>query len=653
MTTVLTLRDEPGALFIRAEADTEVQRIAREEDLAAALVGHRAGSLVLGPGVELPLEVAQRVAQIDDSLAIVIVADEASTREMKSRMLFMPHLGGDLRFVVRGDQQLLHTTLRDANQRTEARRRYKQLVRTFPDTLPQWSPAVPRQYLDSLLEQAPIGVVMISRDATVMACNPHATELLGLAGRSVVGGQLDDLRMSKGCAPLVGFLSSALDDVGATRSATVMIDLEGLPTRYCEVVVSRVQGDERHAGRLALLRDVSGRVAAEAERRALDRRERDTERLQELGLLAGGIAHDFNNILVGILGFAELGLQRSTGDGTLTRLLNGVVDAAHQASDLTNQMLAYAGRSPGELQNADINSLVVDISRLLEASVPKGVIELRLHGEPLPVRVDVAQWRRIILNLVTNAADSLEGARGSIVIHSQPVELTDVRRAAVTGIDLAPGPYVRLRVSDTGSGMNPVVLEHLFEPFYTTKENGRGLGLSAVLGIVRSHRGDIVVRSEVGRGSTFEILLPRGEATLQEADGPEVSAPACAPLVLVIDDEPMVRAVAELGLELHGFQVLTANNGREGLEALRRNPAIQLVLLDLSMPVLDGRETLREMERLGLTTPVLLSSGYREKEAPATTDFENLVGFISKPFELAELARKISTVLGVVSPRPG
>jgi PAS domain S-box-containing protein len=646
MTTVFTLRDAPDKLSIRAEADTEVQQIEREEDLLAALVSHEAGTLVLGPSVELPLEVAQRASQIDESLAIVIVRDEVSTRDMQLRMRYMPHLGGDVRFVAQGDAKLLGTTLRDATRRTEARRRYKQLVRTLPDSLPSWKPAVPRSFLDSLLEQAPVGVVMISANGTLMACNPRAVEFLRLGDRKVVGGGLNDLRIVPGCAPLVDFLEESLLDARQTRAATVFTEFGEGDRQFCEVIVSPVEADESRPGRLALLRDVGGRVAAEYERRELDRRTRDTERLQELGLLAGGIAHDFNNILVGILGFAELGLQRASSDQTLARLLGGVVDAARQASELTHQMLAYAGRSEGELQRVDFNSLVVEISRLLDASVPKGAIDLRLDRDPLPVKIDVAQWKRILLNLVTNAADSLGEERGRIIITSERVRLHEARQAAVTSVELRPGRYARLEVTDTGCGMNAVVLEHLFDPFYTTKVNGRGLGLSAVLGIVRSHLGEIHVKSVVGEGSTFEILLPLCGAIDQEPSPDEESRRGGAGLILVIDDEPMVRDVAEIGLELQGYQVITANNGREGIETLQQNPAIDLVLLDLSMPILDGRETLNEMKRLGLRTPVILSSGYREQDAPLRVEFSNLVAFLSKPFEIAELSAQIKKVLG-------
>jgi PAS domain S-box-containing protein len=419
------------------------------------------------------------------------------------------------------------------------------------------------------------------------------------------------------------------------------------------------RGDEvRHyLARGRVLRDADNRSVRVVgvtwdvtERDELKRRMQEGQKLESLGILAGGIAHDFNNILTTILGNASLTRVELSETSPALDHLKQIEEAARRATDLCRQMLAYAGKGRFVLQRTNVNQLIEDTTQLLQVSISKKVV-LRFNLERrLPVIVaDVTQIRQVLMNLVINASDAIGDRSGVIAISTGLVRADrHYLDESFQAPDIPTGDYVFLEVSDTGSGMTPEVQARIFEPFFTSKFTGRGLGLSAVSGIVQGHKGALKVYSEPGKGSSFKLLLPVADGDAEAAGGSRPVRPHLEPrgTILVIDDEETVQAVAARMLEILGFRVLLANDGREGLETYREHRVeITGVLMDLTMPHLDGEETYRELRAIDPAVRVLLMSGYNEQEAVARFVGKGLAGFIQKPFSIEDLKASLRTIL--------
>ncbi len=401
---------------------------------------------------------------------------------------------------------------------------------------------------------------------------------------------------------------------------------------------------------LGIAEDVTDRKRAERERRELEAKIQQAQKLESLGILAGGIAHDFNNLLVGILGNADLALRDLSPESPARGSINDILTAARRATELVRQMLAYSGKGRYVVKRLDLQTLVEEVTHLLDASISKKAM-LKYdfaHGVPA-VEADATQLRQIVMNLITNASDAIGERSGliSIRIGARHCDRAYLRETYLDE-ELAEGLYAYIEVSDTGVGMDAETRTKIFDPFFSTKFTGRGLGLAAVLGIVRGHRGALKVSSERGRGSTFRVLLPAvdGEPTPQEAADP-VTGWTGQGTILLVDDEETVRAVSRHMLELLGFEVITSGDGREALEIFAADPErFTLVLLDLTMPELDGEECFRELRRIREDVPVVLSSGYDEQELTSRFVGQGLAGFIQKPYELDTLAEKLRQALG-------
>lgn len=371
-------------------------------------------------------------------------------------------------------------------------------------------------------------------------------------------------------------------------------------------------------------------------------REHQVRKMESLGILAGGVAHDFNNLLMGVLGNADLALSVMSPDAAGRNQVEDIIVAARRAADLAGQMLAYSGRGRFKVERIDLGSLVEDSVHLLKATVSSSVV---LRIEPSQgvskVNVDVGQLRQVLINLVANASDAIRERSGviRISISERDLDQDGVDRMYVAN-DLRPGRYVVLEVSDTGCGIEPQTMGRIFDPFFTTKFTGRGLGLAAVLGIVRGHGGGLDVRSEARRGSTFAVVLPRSE---ESGDGETAfSTDQNIRLVLVIDDEQTVLDVSRAYLEQAGFTVLTAEDGERGLEVFREKAAeVDCIILDYKMPGMDGRETLAEIRAIRTDVPVILSSGYDEDEVVGQVGDDSVCGFIQKPYGGAALIERL------------
>ena len=390
------------------------------------------------------------------------------------------------------------------------------------------------------------------------------------------------------------------------------------------------------------VQDITALKYAEDERRRLQSQIQHAQKLESLGILAGGIAHDFNNLLTSILGYSDLVRLAIPPDSPARDYIDEVVKGARRAADLTQQMLAYSGKGRFVVQPLDLSAVVADMARLLEISISKRcAMRLDLRNGLPAFEGDAAQIRQVVMNLVINASDAIGDRSGVIAVSTglRHCDRADLEQA-YPDASLPEGPYVYLEVADSGSGMSEETRAKIFEPFFTTKFTGRGLGLAAVLGIVRGHRGAIRVRSDPGKGSTFRVLFPvsGGAAALESPAAGGASSWRGAGTVLVVDDEESVRGIAQRMLEHMGFDVLTAADGRQALEVYERErERIGLVLLDMTMPHLDGEETFREMRRIRGDVRTILSSGFNEQTATDRFAGEGLAGFIQKPYRYSEL----------------
>jgi len=397
---------------------------------------------------------------------------------------------------------------------------------------------------------------------------------------------------------------------------------------------------------LSIFRDITERKRAEEERRTLEAQLQHAQKLESLGVLAGGIAHDFNNLLTSILGYASLGLMELPDESNAYPLLREIEKAAQRAADLTQQMLAYSGRGKFVIQPLRLDTVVQEMTQLLGTVVSKKAT-LNRQLEPATIEGDATQIRQVVMNLMTNASEALDGQCGSITVRTGVRQLdAAVLRSPFfpEGLPAGAYAYAYVEVEDTGCGMSDETRGRIFDPFFTTKFTGRGLGLAAVLGIIKGHHGTIKVDSAPGRGTTFQVLFPRSTPIVSESQvvGPNPALPRGQGLVLIVDDELSVRSFIRRVLETVGFQVREAVDGREGLDLCRRyHEELVVVLLDLTMPHMDGLEVLGELRRDHPAVPVLVMSGYSEQEVAKRFAGLGVNGFIQKPFYPRDLIARV------------
>lgn len=402
-------------------------------------------------------------------------------------------------------------------------------------------------------------------------------------------------------------------------------------------------------GMLGASLDVTARKQAEAERVDIEKKLQETQKLESLGILAGGIAHDFNNLLTGILGNASLGRMDLPATSPVQQSLGQIEQAAQRAAELCKQMLAYSGKGRFVVQPLDLSHLIEDAASLLQVSVSKNsLLKYRLEKNLPAVQADATQLRQILMNLVINASDALDERPGTIEI-STGVIFAD--RAYLSAMHLAPmipeGNYVFLEVSDNGCGMDAETQARIFDPFFTTKFTGRGLGLAAVLGIVRGHRGAMKVYSEPGVGTTFKLLLPVAREAAQQVPR-EVRTESTwrgHGVLLIVDDEETVRTVASRMVAAVGFTPIATSSGLEAVGFVRRRGSeVAAVMLDLTMPEMDGAEVFTELRRIQPEIRVLLMSGFNEQEAVNRFAGKGLSGFLQKPFRPDVLREKLRAI---------
>lgn len=402
--------------------------------------------------------------------------------------------------------------------------------------------------------------------------------------------------------------------------------------------------------------DVTDQLKAEEERLEFERHLQHTQKLESLGVLAGGIAHDFNNLLLAILGNIELASIKLPPGSASSKLLDQATMAANRAADLTNRLLAYSGKGKFVISKLNLNEIVNENASLFRTAITRTVsIDLQLAVSLPYIMGDVAQIQQVVMNLITNAAEAIEVPAGRITI-ATGVLFCDGKELLKSLIEVTPpaGRFVYLEVTDNGSGMTDQVQQKIFDPFFTTKFTGRGLGMSAVLGIVKSHSGALFLESRPGYGTKIRIALPVAEAEAENSALKEPEVDLChsagksclSGTVLVVDDEKAVLRVCATMVRQCGFEVITASDGAEAVKVFSEHYAkIDLVLMDLTMPNMDGLAAMAELRRINPYVRVILSSGYNEQELDERILEHKPSGFVRKPYRIVNLESELRRVV--------
>jgi PAS domain S-box-containing protein len=559
----------------------------------------------------------------------------------------------------------------------------------------------------ALVDSTPAAIVRYRPDGTLTFANAMLCKLLECERSSLIGRSVLELipNLPRGEAitdlPLVHSEGVAMD---GTSGSFRLSDGRQRWYRWTAKQIVTAQGTIEFQ---AVGIDLTERREAEAQRAAIERKMQDAQRLEALGVLAGGVAHDFNNLLAGILGHAELAIAALPVNHPAHPHLQTVINGVMQASGLTRQLLAYSGKGRFLLRTLNLNDLIIQTTDLLRLTLPKKVqLELRLAPELPLITGDEGQLRQVLMNLIINAGEAIGEKAGTVTVSTtgHGIDMEVVSGSIYS--PAAPGRFVELIVADTGCGMDETTQAKLFNPFFTTKFAGRGLGLSAVLGIVRGHGGGIRVESQLGIGTRFTVLLPAaaesramnasppppdvatpcpiaplkpqgrdqgdpptriGDSLFPASPGPPTpgsaairppvragdSVPPCdltpppvpghKGLALVADDEPTVRQVGELLLRQFGYDVVVACHGQEALDLFRNYAQqVRLVLLDLMMPVMDGPEVLEIIRQIAPSVPVILCSGYTAEAIPEALTAQHTTTFLQKPFTRHELERALA-----------
>lgn len=530
----------------------------------------------------------------------------------------------------------------------EARRFWEQALHQSEQT---------QQFISTLVESADILILAVDEAMRLRLFNERAQEITGYHLDDSFSEQwLDRLFPGEDFAPAREGLKGLMRGEIVANVETLLVTRGGEERTISWRARNVIYRDERLSLMLGV--DLTDRSLAERERHDLEMKLLDMQKLESLGVLAGGIAHDFNNFLTAILGNAQLARLQLHSSSPLQAHLLEIERTSIQAADLCKQMLAYSGQGRIEVRWMDLNKTIRDMSQLLRVSVAKKVqLSFNLAHDLPRVRGDVSQIRQILMNLVINASEAITASEGSIWVSTGVVHRA---KELFRGITETGKPeecdYVFIEIADNGCGMSEETQARIFDPFFTTKFTGRGLGLAAVLGIVRGHGGTLELQSREGEGTTFTLLFPCAPAAEEQGPRADEAAAGGAPhwsgegLVLVVDDEETVRSLTTRMLESFEFRVITAADGREGVAQFAANAeAITAVLLDVTMPLMGGMEALERIRAIRPDVPVLFMSGYmREGEL---RNLDRATDFLQKPFKMEELQEKLRLLLSEPHPQ--
>lgn len=500
-----------------------------------------------------------------------------------------------------------------------------------------------KEFSENLIKTANVIIVGVDAENRITVFNETAEEVSGYKLADVQGRRWDELvrPLSVSC-PLDHPENDTFDTTFETKLITKKREERVISWR-----VNPIFENGKWAGRICFGLDCTEKRRQEEQRLALERKLLDSQKLESLGVLAGGIAHDFNNLLTAILGNANLAAMQLDDEQPARSYLANIEKTSLRAAELCKQMLAYSGKGRFAMQYLDVNEVVRETLDLLEVSITKKA-SLRVECRPqLPhVYADSTQIRQVMMNLVINASEAIGDKSGMIRVRTGVLTADAAYfENSSSCSEAAPGEYAFVEVSDTGCGMSPETQARIFDPFFTTKFTGRGLGLAAVLGIVRGHKGALKILSEVGKGSTFKFLLPVATVLPQ----PQINRTTNVGVnwkgtgtILVVDDDPTVRAVTSRMVEACGFSVLQAVDGRHGVEVFtEKREQIRAVVLDMTMPNLNGQEAFEAMRKIEPGIKVLLMSGFSEYATSERFNGKSPSSFLQKPFKPEDLSNKL------------
>ncbi len=486
----------------------------------------------------------------------------------------------------------------------------------------------------------------------IQACSASIFDLLGYREANVIGSSIQTLHRD---ADVLDKLFTALQD--SPQGKVFNFECESLHKDGHHIwTSSNVQflydSNQHISGIEGTMRDITAKINQEQEKEALQRQLEHGQRLESLGILAGGIAHDFNNILASIMGNASLADHKVLQQPQESKVhLEKIIRASEKASSLCQQMLAYAGKARFVIEPINLSVLLGEITDLLEVSISPNVhIHYELQDDLPYINADHAQLQQLLMNFMTNANEAIS-EKGDIYINTGIRQSHDIDLTQQIGTDhqVSADEYVYISFNDTGCGMDKSTLDTIFDPFFTTKFTGRGLGMSAVLGIIKGHQAFIQCDSKIGRGTTFTVSFPVGEqainSTSETSQTPSISAQQHSGSVLVIDDDENIREVAQAMLEDAGWQNMSAADGESGIDIfLQHHSHIAAVILDMSMPGMDGLATLEALRDIDPEIKIIISSGYSEQAASQHFAGKNITGFLQKPYSLEQLQRQISAI---------
>lgn len=493
-----------------------------------------------------------------------------------------------------------------------------------------------------LYDNAPDGYYSIDENGIIAEVNSTFLAMLGYEREEVVGKKYaKDLLSAESASECAALFQNLRRGEGINNIELTMIRKDGVMLPVMLNATAVMDKDGRFLMSRSVIRDITDRKKMDEEKKRLQEQLFQSQKLEALGTLAGGIAHDFNNLLASIMGYSSLA-KIELGEGhPVYRLVDIIEKASVRASELTQQLLAFAKGGKYDARPNDVNAIVHEVGRLLERTIEKNIeIELDTSPDLRPAICDAGQIQQAVLNICINARDAMPNG-GVLTVKTKNISLDQEELKAYA--DVKPGEYVMVSIADTGMGMDKDVREHIFDPFFTTKEQGTGLGLSLVYGIVKKHGGFIQVYSEPGRGSEFRIYLPACtafETCIEQEEKTEFRRGSG--LVLVVDDEPMVKDLAREILARQGYSVLTASDGYEAV-ALYKEHAKEsaVVLLDMVMPGMDGREVFRRIKAVDPGAKVIVSSGYsHDRDADYLLE-HGAIGFVQKPYRMADLLRAV------------
>jgi PAS domain S-box-containing protein len=499
-----------------------------------------------------------------------------------------------------------------------------------------------------LVENASEGILII-QDGMLRFCNPKTREITGFSEEELTNRPFVELVQPQDQQNVLGYFGEPLDIEQETNTHAFRIVAKDGNIKWLETNTVSINWEDKSAW-LSFLTDITERKRAEKEKETIQKQLLQAQKMEAVGTLAGGIAHDFNNLLQIVQGYADVLIQSMNHDERQYLALQNIIGATKRGAELTRQLVTFSRTAEGHRLALDLNQKVQNVKELLRRTIPKMIdIELQLTDDLRFVHADPTHVEQMLMNLVVNAKDAMPDG-GKLIIKTENVILNE--EFCKIHPDANPWMYALLTVADNGHGIDKETLDHIFEPFYTTKEVGKGtgLGLAMVYGIVKSHRGFVSCSSQPGEGTTFKVYLPTVEQEVEmvEEKKTKASVKGGKEKILLVDDEEIIRDLGVQILGEFGYAVLTAPNGESALELYRNKPnEIDLVILDLFMPGMGGMRCLEELLKINPHVRIIISSGYVVNGSTEKTIEERTRGYISKPFDREQILSLIREALDV------